>query len=187
MADVATSIDYGTSAKSEVSGKVPVLRMGNLQDSRIDWTDLKYTSDDQEISKYWLEPDTLLFNRTNSPALVGKTSLYRGERPAIFAGYLIRVAFGPRVVPAFANLVMNSDYAGQWCRSAKTDGVSQSNISGSKLAEFALPVPPLAAQHLIVAKVDALMALCDALEARLTTARNLHAQFAAAAVHHLDV
>jgi type I restriction enzyme S subunit len=48
-------------------------------------------------------------------------------------------------------------------------------------------VPPLAEQHRIVAKVDALMALCDQLEARLSAARDLQAQFAAAAVHHLDV
>ena len=45
----------------------------------------------------------------------------------------------------------------------------------------------LAAAEPIVAKVDALMTLCDALEARLTATRALHAQFAAAAVHHLDV
>ena len=47
-------------------------------------------------------------------------------------------------------------------------------------------IPPLAEQHRIVAKVDALMAICDDLEARLTAATDLHGQFAAAAVHHLD-
>jgi type I restriction enzyme S subunit len=57
----------------------------------------------------------------------------------------------------------------------------------ASLSSLPLPIPPLAEQHRIVAKVDALMAICDALEARLTTARDLHGQFAAAAVHHLDV
>ena len=82
--------EYGSAAKSASSGELPVLRMGNLQRGRIDWRDLVYTSDKDEISRYSLEPGDVLFNRTNSPELVGKTSLYRGERPALFAGYLIR-------------------------------------------------------------------------------------------------
>ena len=55
------------------------------------------------------------------------------------------------------------------------------------LDKHTVTLPPLPEQHRIVAKVETLMALCDALEARLTTARALHGQFAAAAVHHLDV
>jgi type I restriction enzyme S subunit len=51
---------------------------------------------------------------------------------------------------------------------------------------FHVRLPPLAEQHRIVAKVDALTALIDQFEARLTAATDLHAQFAAAAVHHLD-
>jgi type I restriction enzyme S subunit len=70
---------------------------------------------------------------------------------------------------------------------ASGEGGAQPNISKVKIVTTAIPVPPLAEQHRIVAKVDALMAICDALEARLTTARDLHGQFAAAAVHHLDV
>jgi type I restriction enzyme S subunit len=64
--------------------------MGNLQNGKIDWSELAYTSDDKEIEKYLLEKNTVLFNRTNSPELVGKTSIYNGDRKAIFAGYLIR-------------------------------------------------------------------------------------------------
>jgi type I restriction enzyme S subunit len=59
-------------------------------------------------------------------------------------------------------------------------------VSQADLYDVTLPVPDLAAQERIVAKVDALMAICDRLESRLTTAVELHAQFAAAAVHHLD-
>ncbi len=56
----------------------------------------------------------------------------------------------------------------------------------SQVDAFEFPLPPLEEQHRIVAKVDELMALCDALEASLTTARDLQTAFAAAAVHHLD-
>lgn len=65
--------------------------MGNLQNGEIDWSDLAYTSDDNEIEKYKLNLGDVLFNRTNSPELVGKTGIYRGNHPAIFAGYLIKL------------------------------------------------------------------------------------------------
>ena len=84
-------VEYGTAAKSSKSGTVPVLRMGNIQKGRFDWSDLVYTSDDNEISEYLLQDGDILFNRTNSPELVGKTAILRGARRAIFAGYLIRV------------------------------------------------------------------------------------------------
>ena len=61
---------------------------GNIQSGEIDWEDLVYTSDREEIENYSLRTHTVLFNRTNSPELVGKTAIYRGERPAILAGCL---------------------------------------------------------------------------------------------------
>jgi type I restriction enzyme S subunit len=48
-----------------------------------------------------------------------------------------------------------------------------------------IPLPPLPEQHRIVAKVDELMALFDALEARLTRAREKSAHLAASVAHHL--
>ena len=65
--------------------------------------------------------------------------------------------------------------------------MTASGIKAAKLRQIRVPVPPLMEQHRIVAKVDALMVLCDNLDSRLAAARDLHAQFAAAAVHHLDV
>jgi len=59
-------------------------------------------------------------------------------------------------------------------------------LSSDSLFALPLPLPPLPEQHRIVAKVNALMALCDALEARLAAAREAQAAFAAAAVHHLE-
>lgn len=94
LGDVAGSFAYGSAAKSQKSGSIPVLRMANLQEGKLDWTDLVYTNDKDEIEKYRLTPGDVLFNRTNSPALVGKTALYSGEREAIFAGYLIRIVAG---------------------------------------------------------------------------------------------
>ena len=52
IGDISNGPEYGTSKKSEKEGKIPVIRMGNLQKGIIDWEDLVYTSDDDEIIKY---------------------------------------------------------------------------------------------------------------------------------------
>ena len=168
---ICDSFDYGTSAKSQPSGKVPVLRMGNIQEGRIDWTDLVYTSDKDEILKYSLSPNTVLFNRTNSPELVGKTAIYRGEQPAIFAGYLIRINNLPELDPNYLNYFLNSMQARDYCVQVKTDGVSQSNINAQKLGSFEIPFCSIEEQHEIVRRVDALFKKADAIQARYEHAR----------------
>jgi type I restriction enzyme S subunit len=165
------SFDYGTSAKSQRSGKVPVLRMGNIQNGRLDWEDLVYTSNPAEIKTYMLKPNTVLFNRTNSPELVGKTAIYRGEQPAIFAGYLIRINPVPVLDPEYLNLCLNTNYAKAFCLQVKTDGVSQSNINAQKLGMFEVPFCPLDEQQEIVRRVRALAEIGARIAARCGEAR----------------
>jgi len=168
---VCESFDYGTSAKSQVTGKFPVLRMGNLQDGEIDWENLLYTSDRAEIVKYQLKPNTVLFNRTNSPELVGKTAIYRGERPAIFAGYLIRInPFDNVLLPDYLNSCLNTMYARDYCLHVKSDGVSQSNINAQKLGKFEVPLPPFPEQQEIVRRVAQLFKVADQIEIRFSKA-----------------
>ena len=88
---ISQDLPYGTSKKSSSSGEIAVLRMGNLQQGEIDYTDLVYSSNKEDIDKYLLTDGDLLFNRTNSSEWVGKTAIYRGETAAIYAGYLIRI------------------------------------------------------------------------------------------------
>ena len=51
------------------------------------------------------------------------------------------------------------------------NGSAQPNLSANSVKLYAFPLPPLAEQHRIVAKVDELMALCDQLKASLATAQ----------------
>ncbi len=135
-------IEYGSSAKSSSRGLVPVLRMGNLQDGQIDWGDLVYTNNDYEISKYELNDGDVLFNRTNSIDLVGKTALYKGIKKAIFAGYLIRVKVDPQCLDArYLNYFLNTPTARKYGLSVVSVGVSQANINGQKLKSYPIPYP----------------------------------------------
>jgi type I restriction enzyme S subunit len=173
LGDHAKGFNYGTSAKSQREGEIPVLRMGNIQAGEIDWGDLVYTSDLDEIAKYMLDPGDVLFNRTNSPELVGKTAIYRGEQPAIYAGYLIRVRCSASLDPEFLNLSLNSPQGRDYCWSVKSDGVSQSNINAKKLAAYPFELPPIEEQQEIVRRAQELFTLADQLEARLNTARRI--------------
>ena len=158
------SFQYGTSAKSLSKGDVPVLRMGNLQKGEIDWSDLAYSSDLQEIEKYKLNPGDVLFNRTNSPELVGKTSIYRGERAAVFAGYLIKIRNCPELNSEYLNFCLNTNYAKSYCWKVKSDGVSQSNINAQKLAKFEIPLCSQDEQREVVHQVKSLLSLANSIE-----------------------
>ena len=163
IADTCTNIQYGTSEKSAPSGKVAVLRMGNLQGGKIDYSNLVYTSNDYDIERCHLEYNDLLFNRTNSKELVGKTAIYKAEIPAIYAGYLIRVT--PIMIDSdYLNYVMQSHFFKKYCLAVKTDAIGQSNINAEKLKRFVFPLPPLAEQKRIVARVEELLAACDMLK-----------------------
>ena len=166
---MTTGVEYGTSAKSSEHGTHPVLRMGNIQNARFDWSDLVYTSDPDEVEKYLLKEDDVLFNRTNSPELVGKTAIYRLERPAIFAGYLIRINQIKTIVNShYLNLFLNSPIAKNHGNRVKTDGVNQSNINGEKLSNYSFPFCSLAEQDEIVSQLDEKLSLVDDLEQEIS-------------------
>ena len=169
---LCNSLKYGTAKKSAKEGKVPVLRMGNLQNGEIDWTSLVYSNDSDDIRKYSLQNEDVLFNRTNSAELVGKTSIYRGQQPAIYAGYLIKLDYKrDRILGDYLNYVLNSPSAKEYCNAVKTDGVNQSNINAQKIGAFGVRLPKLSEQKEIVRRLDNLLnkekSICKSCEVSL--------------------
>ena len=143
---------YGTSKKSVPSGLLPVLRMGNIQDGEIVFDKLVYSNDLDDNKKLLLQYGDLLFNRTNSAELVGKTAIFRGQRNAIFAGFLIllRPIF---INSEYLNLLLNTPYARDYCNEVKTIGVQQCNINAEKISNLLIPVPNLHETVAIVEKI----------------------------------
>lgn len=163
VGSVCINIQYGSSQKSAKEGKVAVLRMGNIQNGKLVCDKLVYTSDESEIQKYPLKYNALLFNRTNSKELVGKTAIYKGEIPAIYAGYLVRIT--PLYIDSdYLNYVMQSQFYWSYCQSVRSDAIDQSNINAEKLKRFVFPLPPLAEQKRIVARLEELLPLCERLK-----------------------
>ena len=165
---LSSRIQYGTSNKAgpDLLG-VPVLRMGNIQNGELDFSDLKYLpSQNEEVGKTLLNPGDLVFNRTNSPELVGKSAVYKEGHPtACFASYLIRVSFPEVCVPDYVCFFINSQHGRSYIAQVRTQQVGQANVNGTKLAAMPIPLPPLAEQRRIVAEVERRLSVIQQAEA----------------------
>lgn len=184
----AVLTEYGTSAKCGVlqdKADVPIIRMGNLRDGELDWTNLKYLPvNHKQFPKLLLQHGDLLFNRTNSAELVGKAAVFDGASPSSFASYLIRVRFKDSVDPWWANMVINSPAGRRYVRSVVSQQVGQANVNGTKLKAFPLPLPGrdeqerrvaehrdvVAARQRLRAEAGALLARSELLRRALLTA-----------------
>ncbi|MCW0006259.1 restriction endonuclease subunit S, partial [Burkholderia pseudomallei] len=186
LAQLGEKFDYGTSQKTGDGAGVPVLRMGNIQRGQVVFDSMKYLHDQLgELPDLYLREGDLLFNRTNSYELVGKTGLFSAESNRFsFASYLIRVRLIPNLTnPRYVNLYMNSIV----CRRTQIEPQivqqnGQANFNGSKLKHICVPLPPLAEQARIVARVEELRALCDGLRKRLVDQQICQSRFATAMV-----
>jgi type I restriction enzyme S subunit len=154
---VSKVVQYGSSSKTaeDICG-VPVLRMGNIFEGHLDLKKLKYLPvDHPEFPELLLQEDDFLFNRTNSPELVGKTAVYKGSpSPCSFASYLIRVKCLSGISPAFVSSYLESMYGRLWVKSVVNQQVGQANVNGTKLKALVVPLPPQSEQHQIVEKLD---------------------------------
>ena len=166
LGDVCLRVEYGSSTKSTSEGKLPVLRMGNIQNRSFVWDSLVYSNNEEDNKQYLLKYNDVLFNRTNSPELVGKTAIYKSEMPAIFAGYLIRIHRKEDLLDAdYLNYYLNSKMAIEYGKTVVISSVNQANINGTKLKTYPIPLPSLKEQQIIVQKLDALNAETKKLEA----------------------
>lgn len=179
---LALLVEYGTSVKSHnVEKGVPVLKMGDIQGGKVLLGGQKRVAHEiDELPQLFLKRFDLLYNRTNSAELVGKTGIYLGHDDAYtFASYLIRIRFLNNLTsPVYTNLAMNARYFRETqILPELQQQCGQANVNGSKLRNMMIPLPPLAEQYRIVAKVDELMTLCDKLEAQNLSIQTESARF----------
>jgi len=172
--ELVSMVQYGSSAKTSDDPAVPVLRMGNIVDGKLDLGKLKYLPEDhEEFPDLLLEDGDLLFNRTNSPELVGKTAVFRGvEGSTSFASYLIRlksVNYHPELLSAY----INSSFGRSWVATATSQQVGQANVNGSKLRRLGVPLPPFDEQLVIWKRIRSAFVEIDRLTAEAAAARRL--------------
>jgi len=148
--DLMEACDYGTSQKAnEAARGIPVLRMGNVTTSgELDLTHLKTVElPEKELTGQRLKAGDVLFNRTNSRELVGKTGMWDGRFEAVAASYFIRVRFLPDIEhPQHFTTFMNLPFMKQRLTEIARGAVGQANINSKELKAIPVPVPPVSQQ-----------------------------------------
>lgn len=126
--------------------------MTNQVNGRIVATKLQYVDvTDRELENFRVHRGDILFNRTNSFELVGRTAIFDLDGDFIFASYLIRLRTKPTELdPYFLTFYLGAEETQRRLKSIATRAVSQSNISATRLRSFAIPVPPHPEQLKIV-------------------------------------
>lgn len=147
--DVVNEVKYGTSRPAVEGGTYKYLRMGNITfDGHLDLNDLKYIDiPEPEIEKCIVRKGDVLFNRTNSKELVGKTCVFDLDEPMVIAGYIIRVRVNERVIPEYLSAVLNSQYGKQTLSDMCKAIVGQANINAQELQNIAILIPPIELQR----------------------------------------
>lgn len=151
LGELITDTQYGTSTKSNEAGKgQPVLRMNNITpEGRFDTSSLKWVElPKEERERLTLERGDLLFNRTNSRELVGKTGVWDGPDGYTFAGYLVRVRLkNDRVLAGWVSAYLNSPHGKASLFHMAKPSVNMANISATDLLRLDVPVAPMEHQR----------------------------------------
>ena len=168
---------YGTSKKAtSVVGEFPILRMNNITYSgEMDYKDLKYIElSDSEKEKFLLKKGELLFNRTNSKELVGKTGLFNLDIPMAFAGYLIRIKPSNLIHSKFLLFFMNSEFMKKLLYNKAKNIVGMANINAKELEDFSIILPPIELQKKFAERIEKIEKLSFEIEEAIKEAENLY-------------
>jgi type I restriction enzyme, S subunit len=151
--------------KAKNSGKpYPYLRNTNVQWHRFDLEDVKVINlEAHELDEYRLRSGDLLICEGGEP---GRCAIWREQQQEMyFQKALHRVRPLRGILPEYLALCLENDAKSLRLEQYFT-GATIKHFAGQELARYCVPLPPLAEQSRIVAKVDELMSLCDELETR---------------------
>ena len=150
--DVVSDVRYGSSRPAVEGGKYPYLRMNNITYSgELDLHDTKRIDiPDSELDKCTVRRGDVLFNRTNSKELVGKTCVYNRDESMVLAGFVIRVRVNERIRPEVLSVFLNMDFSKRMLIGMCKTAIGQANINAKELQNIDLYMPPIELQDQFV-------------------------------------
>ncbi len=174
--DVVNEVKYGTSSPAQEEGKYPYLRMNNItSNGYMDFSSLKYINvDDKDKEKCVVRKGDLLFNRTNSKELVGKTGIFNEDSEMIIAGYLIRIRMNEKANPWFLWGYLNSIHGKQTLLGMCKSIVGMANINAQELQGIKIVIPPIELQNQFAKIVEKTESLKTQYQRSLQELENLY-------------
>lgn len=150
--EVVADVRYGSSRPAVDGGKYPYLRMNNITYSgELDLTDIKRINvPESELEKCTVRRGDVLFNRTNSKELVGKTCVYNQDEMMVLAGFVIRVRVNERVLPDFLSAFLNTDFSKKMLSGMCKAAIGQANINAREVQNIGIYIPPVELQRQFV-------------------------------------
>lgn len=147
--DVVTDVRYGSSRPAVNGGKYPYLRMNNITyGGELDLSDIKRIDvPENELEKCTVRRGDVLFNRTNSKELVGKTCVYDRDEMMVLAGFVIRVRVNDLVLPEFLSAFLNTDFSKKTLLGMCKAAIGQANINAQELQNIGIYIPPIERQR----------------------------------------
>ena len=148
IGDVVCDVHYGTSRKASDDGEYIYLRMNNITyGGELDLTDIKRINiPEKELAGCIVKKGDVLFNRTNSRDLVGKTCAFKLDEAMIIAGYIIRLRMNGRVIPEYLSTFLNLESSKKMLMAMAKGAVGQANINAQEVQAIQIVVPPMEAQ-----------------------------------------
>ena len=176
LGELAQSIQYGYNASAKKNGRIKFVRISDIHDGDVLWDSVPYCDiNENDIETYRLRTNDILFARTGGT--VGKSYLVRTlPVDAVYAGYLIRARYGSGLSSEYIKYFMESPLYWKQLKIG-TIATAQPNCNGKTLAKMLLPLPPLAEQKRIVAKIEELLPLIDRYEKAWSRLENFNKSF----------
>lgn len=188
IALVAGGVTLGRKLGERNTVTLPYLRVANVKRGEIDLTVIKEVLiAEDEIERYTLRENDLLMTEGGDWDKVGRAAIWRAEIPVcLHQNHVFRARMrSTEITPFWFELYFNSPVGRRYFESASKQTTNLASINMRQVRSCPIPLPPLAEQHRIVAKVDELMKLVDALETQLAASRTTAANLLAAIVAEL--
>lgn len=149
LGNMCKEVRYGTSKPATENGKYTYLRMNNITfEGELNLANTKTIDiSDEELPKCSVQKGDILFNRTNSIELCGKTCLYKLDETMVIAGYIIRVRVNEKLNPQYVSTFFNTKSIKKLLREMAKGAVNQANINAQEMQSIQIPVPPIALQN----------------------------------------
>ena len=156
--NLSFSIQYGYNAPAKESGRIKMVRISDIHNNEVDWEHVPFCDiNETDIKTYLLKENDILFARTGGT--VGKSYLVTCvPEEAIYAGYLIRTQYSAQLSAQYLKYFMESSLYWMQLKDG-TIATAQPNCNGQTLSKMILPLPPLAEQKRIVAKINEIFAM----------------------------